>query len=280
MTERQATYKEKKTQFWAQMALSVREGIRMHQVTGQMTKDPETHKRPWGNISQHCLVQVARVETLGRWIGLSDSLISEMKMGAALHDFHKKHDITATRQAIQDGGSPLAAVRAEQEKGEDLLRDAGFTSRVRRLASSAGGDSPQLIEAQRILDLGNLSDEDLAYLVVHYVDDCSIGADWVLPSQVGPNEERINIIDFRAAGNKAKPEYAIISQQITAELSGHPVFGSMSSYDAWSLVFHQIEQRLVQRIIARIGEDIDPTTIPELVDQKIREAIEKYSQVS
>lgn len=262
-----------KTRFWAKTALSVRDGIGMHQVSGQLTKDPETHKRPWGNVSEHCLVQVARVETLGKWIGLPVPVTAEMKVGAVLHDFHKRQDITATRLAIQAGGSPLATVRAEQQKGDDLLRTAGFSNRVRRLASSAGGDTPQLIEAQRILDQETLSDDDWAYLVVHYVDDCSIGADWVIPSQVGTGGKRINIIDFRAAGNKAKPEYAKISQQVTAELSGHPVFGGMSNYDSWSLVFHQIEQRLAKKISERTGEAMDPLTIPELVDQKIRDAI-------
>ena len=125
MTEHQPrSYKEKKAYFWAQMALSVRNAIKMHQASGQMTKDPETHKRPWGNITEHCLVQVARVETLGKCIGLLNPVIAEMRVGVVLHDFHKKQDIIATRQAIQDGNSPLAAVRAEWKKGD------GFSNTV------------------------------------------------------------------------------------------------------------------------------------------------------
>ena len=267
------TQDSKATRFWASVGLKVKEGFKMHQKSGQLAKGPDS----WRNVTKHCLVQVARTETLGRWLGLSGTLIDEMKLGAFLHDFDKKQEMIAIRQVNRTGASPLAAARAEYQKGEDLLRNAGFSSSVRRLASSAGGDAPQLIETQRILDKEGLSDEDMAYLIAHYVDDCSIGSDWVKPSKA---EEDGNIIEYRAKGNKANPIHERISQEITAELSRYPEFGGMNNVDAASLVSHQIEQRLAQRIKERTGEDIDPLTIPELVDQKIREAIEKYPETS
>lgn len=265
-----------KARFWARMGLSVREGITMHQVSGQMTKGPDT----WRNVPEHCLVQVARTETLGRWVGLPDSLIAEMKVGSVLHDYHKKQEITATRQANQTGTSPLAAVNAEHKKSESLLKAAGFNDRIIRLATSAGGLVPQLVESHRILDKPILSDDDWAYLIVHYVDDCSIGADWVIPTLVGTDGKRVNIIDYRANALKANSTYSKISQEVTAELLAHPVFGGMTNLDAWSMTSHRIEQRLAQRISERTGEAIDPLTIPELVDQRIREAIKKYPEAA
>lgn len=269
-----------KARFWAQKALSVREGIVMHIRSGEMTKDPETGERPWGNITEHCLVQVVRVETLGKWLELPNFLIAAMKMGAVLDDYHKKQEITATRQANQAGTSPLSAVRSEQKKGEDLLKDAAFSSRVIRLANSAGVDAPQLSEAQRILDQETLSDDDLAYLIVHYVDDCSVGTDWVIPSQVETGGRRVNVIDYRMQQNKAKIDYKIISQEINNELSSHPKLGKMNSFDAASFVSHEIEKILAKRIAEKKGEFIDPLTIPELVDQKIKEAIENFGAIS
>lgn len=276
---RERTPREIKTGYWVRMALSVREGIDMHYVSGQMTKNRQTQERPWGNVTEHCLVETARAETLGKWIGLPEDLIRDMKIGAFLHDYSKRQEITATREANKSGASPLAAVKAEQQESEQLLIEHGFGNQVRRLASSAGGHASHLIEAQRILDQPTLSDEDWAYLIVHYVDDCSVGADWVELSRINPDGTRVNIIDYRAIGNKAKADYDKISQEIGAELAHHPVLGGMNNHDSMSIVSHGIEKRLAQRIAERTGESIDPLFIPELVDQRIRQAIENRSEL-
>lgn len=270
---RERTPKEIKAGYWAKMALSVREGIAMHYISGQMTKDPQIKERPWGNVTEHCLVETARAEKLGKWIGLSDDLIRDMKIGAFLHDYSKRQEITVIREANKAGTSPLAAVKIEQQESEQLLIKHGFGNRIRRLASSAGGYAPQLIEAQRILDQTNISDEDWAYLIVHYVDDCSVGADWVEASKISTDGTRINIIDYRAIGNKAKTDYNRISEEIGAELAYHPVLGGMNNHDSMSIVSHGIEKRLAERISERTGESIDPLLIPDLVDQRIIEDI-------
>ena len=143
------------------------------------------------------------------------------------------------------------------------------------MAAASGVDAPQLIEAQRILDQEGLSDEDLAWLVLHYVDDCSIGANWVERSQEGRN-----IVDYRMEQNKGKPDYVKISQEIGQQLSSHPKLGGMNIYDAAVFVDRQIENRLAARIKEKTGEDIDPHKIPELVDQKIKEAVERTPEAS
>lgn len=260
-----------KTRYWAGVGLSVRKGIRMHQASGQLTKNPEGI-REWGNVTEHCLVEVARGEVLGRWVGLPDDLIADIKVAAVLHDFHKKQEITATRYVNESGTSPLAAVRSEQKKSEDMLRAAGFSDRAIRLASSPGGYAPALIETKGILDQENLSDEDLAYLVCHYVDDCSVGSDWVRPRSTDADGYATNIIDYRAEENKSKPTYRKISEEIGEDLKGTP-FEGMNNHDVMAQVSHQTEQRLAQRIKDRTGEVVDPLAIPELVDQKIREDI-------
>lgn len=266
--------KRQERRYWARVGFSVKEGIRIHQASGHLTKHSESLKRAWGNVTEHCLVEVNRAEVLGRWVGLPDDLISDIKIAAVLHDFYKKQEITATRQANENRTSPLAAVRSEQKEAEKMLRTAGFSSRVIRLASSPGEDASQLIETKRILNQENLSDEDLAYLVCHYVDDCSVGSDWVRPSYTDGDGHRVNIIDYRAEENKSKPTYGKISEEIREELKGSP-FEGMNNHDVMALVSHQIEQRLVQRIKDRTGEVVDPLAIPELVDQKIRKDIEQ-----
>lgn len=118
----------------------------------------------------------------------------------------------------------------------------------------------------------------MAYLICHYADDLSIGSNWVTPSRIDERGTRVNIIDDRAEGNKAKPEYTTISQEIGQELGqGDPMFVRMDTHDAMALVSHMIERRLTEIIRQKTGEVIDPLCLPELVDQKIREAIENQS---
>lgn len=45
-------------------------------------------------------------------------------MGAILHDFDKRQQIVATREANQTGISPLIAVRSEEKIAEDMLQTA------------------------------------------------------------------------------------------------------------------------------------------------------------
>lgn len=267
--------KNKAKQFWVRESLGVLSAMRMHRVSGQIEKDPETRNRPWGNVTEHCLVEAARVEVLGRWIGLPPSIITEVKVGAVLHDFSKKQEIIVTKEANTSGASLLSVLEAEHAKSGHLLKEAGFSDKIVRLSGSAGGLVPQLVESQRILDKPILSDDDWAYLLVHYIDDCSIGSDWVKLSTVEEGGERINIIDFRARGNKANPTYEKVSQEATQQLQEYPEFEGMSNIDASSFVSHQIERRLAERIYEKTGELVDPYLIPELIDQKIREAIDQ-----
>lgn len=57
----------------------------------------------------------------------------------------------------------------------------------------------------------------------------------------------------------------------------HPKFRGMDNMKAAIRISHQIEKRLAQRIKEKTGEEIGSLLIPEFVDQKIKDAIEKYS---
>jgi hypothetical protein len=273
MTEAPQYSERQKNAYWLGIGLSVRDGFRMHRLSGQLAHGPDN----WRNVPQHCLVEVARATVLGTWLGLPDSLIAEIKMGSFLHDDRKKQEIIATKQVLQMNISPLAAARSEHAKADDLLSQNGFSERVRRWAGSAGGDVPQLIEAQRILDQKNITDEDLAYLIVHYIDDCSVGSNWIRPSGSSQEGARVNIIDYRMQENKEKQVYSKISQEITEELSGHPVLGKFSNLDAAAFVSHQIEERLALLISANLSKPVDPLMIPEMIDEEIRSQIEQFS---
>lgn len=260
--------------YWQRMGLSVRKAYKMHAVSGHLTKVEGAEN--WRNVPEHCLVEAARSKTLGRWIGLPEPLVKDMTLGAMLEDFRKRSEIKSTQVANLRGESPLAAVTFEEQVDDDSLRIFGFGNAVRRLAGATGGLVPQLVESQRLLDQPNLSDEDWAYLIVHYVDDCSIGSDWVRPSEVTTDGRYVNIIDFKERALRDNPNYGRISIEVTEELAAHPQFSGMENLQAWATVSKHIEQRLTEKINERTGETIEPYLIPELVDQKIAAEIETF----
>lgn len=260
---------DQKTRYWASVGFRVREGFKMHQVTGQLDKGPDS----WRNITEHCLVEVARAEVLGRWLGLPEGLIAEVRTAAFLHDYDKNREIAVNRAARAIGGPVYDALEEQAQESDDLLRSYGFNERVVRFASAAGGLAPQLFEVKRILDQPEITEDDWAYLLVHYVDDCSMESKWVPQNRVDETGRSVNVIDDRAEENKKKGAYAQITKENEDKLKGHPFFEGMNNFDAMAVVSHQIEQKLAQRIQEITGEVVDPLAIPELVDRKITEDI-------
>lgn len=295
-----------KTMFFASVGASVRDGLPAHQFFGLLAttkklesqQDPQTGRitrrvrptrildeetgrtgveRPWGNIAEMSLVQVARTEVLGRWLDLPEDVIKDAKMGSFLHNVNKKEEIRVTREANAAGTSPLAAVKSERTKIEEILTDAAFSDRVISLASAPRGYAPQLLEVHRILEQQeSLSDDDLAYLAVHYVSDLATGrtgTDWVRPSYPVGDGQKVNEVDYRAEENNRKTDYTQrIIHEITDELQGSPYEG-MNTHNVMAILSHRIENVLAQRIQETTGETVDPFEIPELIDQKIKDRI-------
>lgn len=276
MSEQTQYSEAQKNAYWFKVARhmpDVKKLLMMHRISGQL----EHGSHNWRNVPEHCLVEVARVATLGHWLGLPEPIISEMKMGSFLHDDRKKQEILATRDAIERKTSPIKAARAEHKEADDLLKKNGFNERVRRLAGSAGGDVPQLVEVQRILDQETISDDDWAYLLVHYIDDCSIDAKWVLSSN---KETGQNIVDYRMEENRKKKDYEIIAGEISAELFTLPKFKEMKDADEKMdnitiavFLSHEIEKRIAKRIDDLTGISINPLEIPESIDKRIENEI-------
>lgn len=81
---------QKKTKYFSDLALSVKDAFRLHKKFGQLTD--EEGKRPWGNVSEHCLVEVARVKTLAELLNLDSHITKDLMYAAALHDISKRRE--------------------------------------------------------------------------------------------------------------------------------------------------------------------------------------------
>ena len=108
MTERPLSDHGRKTLYWAGVGASVRTAFPMHRDSGQLEpRRSRGLKSEWRNVTEHCLVQVARTEVLARWIGLPDAVIPDIKMGAFLTDFNKKQEIETIKESEKPKASPV-----------------------------------------------------------------------------------------------------------------------------------------------------------------------------
>lgn len=237
--------------YFFKLGLEMRSALRLHQAAGLWER--VDGKRDWGNVSEHCLVEAARSEVLAGWLGFDENKKKELVTAAALHDFSKKLEKEITKAG---GGTDESFDKAEREALR-MLKDAGFGDRIIYIVSGAGTVDSVEITIPQILTKGELSDDDIAYLVLHYIDDYTIGNGWVKPAESLPNGGMINAFDRRM--DDLEVRYPELKQQ--------------GFIDKQREVGTQVEERLAGLISERTGQKIDPKLLPELIDQKIRERI-------
>ena len=267
------SFEEEKRIYFSRLALRVASAMRMHKNPGLLW-ERKGGVRDWGNVSEHCLVELARANVLARKLGLPEATKRELELGAALHDFDKRSEIMAMRAAIARGESGSEASDRADEEGERQLRKAGFSQEVLDIASSSGGKYPELFEMVRLLEKDKLTDHDVACLIIHYVDGYTRGSEWADPVAVTENGEAINEVDRRTQKNLDNPTYKKFDEESVAQLAGNPIFRGMGSLRGEGLVCHMIEKHLAERIHRKTGEMINPLILPEIIDQEIRSEID------
>jgi len=218
-------------------------------------------KRDWGNVSEHCLVEVARINVLGRALGLPEDVQKDLTKAAALHDFFKKGE----KEIVVARGLSWEAMEEAEAESEKRLQEAGFSERVVRLAGAVGHNSLQ--ETQRILAQDTFSADDTAFLVMHYVDDYTVNSDWVQPTEVQPDGRGINNLDRRMDKNEANSRYAILNE------AGRQHFNGETSFQAQRRIGHMVEGRLADLLTQQTGQSVEPLRLPEFVDDGIKAAI-------
>ena len=167
----------------------------------------------------------------------------------------------------------MASTTVEKQKAAQLA-ELGFSEQVAYIANLGGVSPHELFIAQDILNKGDLTDEDIACLIMHYVDGYTRGSDWVLPVERDQLGAVKNDVDRRLEKNRNNPAYRRIQIEQTAGLVGHPTLGGKDINAAAGQVLHGIERQLCDLIRARTGTNIDPLALPEIVDREIKRKIE------
>ncbi len=256
-TSGDSSFESDKRTFFTNLATREFGALHAHQTEGLWTRD-STGKREWGNVSEHCLVEAARVQIFAELLGLDESLSSDLRTAAVLHDFHKKSEIELVNSDI----SVLEQSYLKAQKlGHDKLVSAGYKLRIVYLAGAVGHETVPVTEA--ILDKEIIDEEDIAWLIMHYVDDYTINAEWVSDSEFidGAN---VNDLDRRLDKAEANSRY----QQYSPSPNGEPALSAQRR------VGHLVEQKLAKLIEERSGPRVDGPDLPAYVDRMLRQKIQ------
>lgn len=260
----QPNFDTQKKEYFFNLGLKVKKAFQVHKQAGLWEK--KDGKRDWGNVTEHCLVEVARVEVLSDMLGISDVAKQELMIGAALHDVNKKNEKTKMVNAANSGESVWDAYHQAAIESNALLQAASFNEREIKYAGSPGPES--LKDIQDILEKENLEETDIAFLVIHYVDDITKDSDWIEPVNPDENGQLRTTLDVRLDESKiASNHYAKFNQE------GRAHFKNRTVWQEELRVGHLVENRLAQEISNRSNSSIVPHNIPQLIDGKIKEKI-------
>lgn len=258
-TASESRFESNKTKYFSKLAVRTREAMALHQERGLWERQKGT--REWGNVAEHSLVEAARAETVAEMMGLSEEMKNELIQAAALHDFYKKDEIEAYRRH----GSSWEQLEAAERASEEIMAEHGWPPRTIRLAGSVGWHSlPETIE---ILKQPKHSAEDMAFLILHYVDDYTVNAEWTEPSTIDLSGKARNDLDRRIDKNEQNATYRPINE------AGRQRFGGRTLAEVQREIGHAIEKILSEEIAKHSGQEVDPLSLPEVVDEKIKQRI-------
>lgn len=256
-----------KRQYFFRLGLQTRTELRLHRSQGlwervkHETDSGVEYIRDWGNVTEHCLAETARVIELAELLKLDEETRTDLIKASVLHDFFKKGE---KRIALENGLSWESYDKASVE-ADKAMRQAGVPQSQINLVDSVGHGS--LLKTQELLNREDLTDQELAFLVMHYVDDYTIDDNWVNPSRV-ENGQRVNDLDTRMDRNEAHPRYQSIN------LEGRNYLNGETAYHAQRRIGHMIEEYLTEVIAQRSGVAIEPRMLPEFIDQRVRHRIQ------
>jgi hypothetical protein len=145
------------------------------------------------------------------------------------------------------------------------MQASGLSGRTVKIAASLGHET--VPEMRALLEKPEpLGDEDLACLILHYIDDYTIQSDWAAPATTEDGHP-VNDLDKRIDNNEANPRYAVLKQEGKADFDGQ------TSYEAQRQTGHDIQERLATLLSMRLVTLIRPVDLPSFIDDRIREKI-------
>ncbi len=242
----------------------------LHRDAGKLWHKDNSGK-DWSNVTEHCLLEAARVSKFAKILNISDPVRSDLVSAAVVHDFNKKSEIFLTRKDIEKGGTGRKGLLIAEEESEKNLRVAGFSETVISLAGCVAAEPKNLFQMKDFLYSSALSSLEMAHIVMHYVDNYTRYNLWaeIMKREKGRN---INDVDRRNAMNASNPAYKKMNKEGLAFHKAHPFFRGMTRFEAAIAINHLIENKLFEIMKKQSNLKIkDPLEIPEFIDNRIKE---------
>lgn len=260
------TYTEaQKTAYFQHLALSTLSSFRLHKAAEHFDyEDAEDGSREqgWRNIPEHCLVEVARVDVLADLLKLPEDIRNDLKFAAAAHDYRKKGEILERKRNASWDGATVSV-----DKTAELLWQSQLSRRAIEMSQAPG--SRTILQIEKMLDKGSddLSETDIAYLVMHYVDDITSGSNWVSEAIVENDGMLVNDFDRRLTSLLENPKYVQEIEEGKLHLGGRTVVEAMLECGG------RIENLLEALVSKRSRVDIEHKRLPEYIDTQIKSRI-------
>lgn len=251
----------KRRAYFFKLGLEVREALKLHKTSGLW--DGRGRERAWGNISEHCLVEVARVSIFADILGLSQEIKRDLMTAAALHDFFKKGE----RGILESGGLTSESFEKSAEEINLRMHKARFGDSVIRMVNAIGHGRPRsILEAEQLLGKP-LSEQKIASLVIHYVDAYTVGSDWTQPSEISSDGKRINDMDRRYQEMEQNPRLIQLNEE------GEKYFPGEKLLSAQLRVGHLVEAKLADLVSQKLNTPVDPLELPNFIDKELQARI-------
>ncbi len=261
-----------KTRYFSKLFASVKSVVPIHK---EYLWDGKSHKDAnWVNVTQHCLVEVARVEALAEKLKLPKDIIISLKKAAMLHDFFKKQEKDIVNSDKYENPN-WEAFDDSIERGNQALQkymkewEYSINDDIIYLISSVWHTS--LIETRKLLEKSendNLTDLEIAFLLLHYVDDYTIWSDWsndILKSW----NKYLNDLDIRMENNRKHPRYRQLNED------WKKIF-SRKTFDEQEEVWVKVESYIYKKLNEDNSMFLSMSKkIPRLVDDIINKKISK-----
>lgn len=244
-------FEQKKNKYFTLLGICIREVLELHKLNDLWGK--KGTKEDWRNVSEHCLVETARVKKFADILKFSEETKKNLILAAGVHDFNKKYEVEDTTKT----GRNWDSYEKVSKEGTEKMHRAGLSPEVIYIANATGHSS--IIEITKILEQKKLSEDDISFLIMHYVDNYTIDSDWANEGQ----------FELRIQKNEKNPQYTLLNEE------GKKYFNGKTTFETQREVGKILAKRLTL-LLKEYGEKIDNSDdLPLFIDEKIKEEIQK-----
>jgi hypothetical protein len=247
-------FKARTTTFFDGMKQQLVPAMELHKANGLWDSEDD-----WSNVTEHCLLQAARVEVIADWVGLPEDVTEDLMLAAAVHDAYKKEEI----RMLREGDYSLESYDQAQLEAEAQLREQGFSNRVIEIAKSVAHESTpdmwEIIEQANRSGLDSLTDLQKGKLIMHYSDDYTTNQDLVAGAYDPETGEVLSPLEQRLRKNENNKNYTKINQ------AGVEILG-VTTYEWQRAVGLEVERVVTDLVGTAQDREVDAGQLPFLVD--------------